>query len=137
MVYSERREELVLPSTSVIQDAEAGGTVEVDLTIAGDGLYIFDRDGNRLHFWRYADIVDAGPDRMLVRLGRPDIRLTVGGDVSYETIIARAPHLRRPPGGVLMALPDRATRLFGFSIGFLALALLGFLILSWIASLFA
>ena len=65
--------------------SNAGGQAEVDLQIAGDGLYIFDRGGKRLHFWPYAEIVDAiaANDEMvhvMARRTRRDITFTAGSD---------------------------------------------------------
>lgn len=135
MTFEERRDEHPLPIGSRIQDPVAGD-VAVDLQIAGDGLYIFDRGGTRLHFWRYAEIADAGADRVLARQGRPEVRLMVGGDVPYQTIIARAPHLRQPLEGTLAVAPDRLARVFALVLGVVSLGLLGFLIVSWIAHFF-
>jgi hypothetical protein len=87
--------------SSLIHDPKVGGNVEVQLQIAGDGLYIFDRGGKRLHFWPYAEIINAIPangemDHVLAHHTRRDITLTVGDDSSYATIAIRARQLRRP-----------------------------------------
>jgi hypothetical protein len=87
--------------SSLIHDPNAGGDVEVQLQIAGDGLYIFDRGGKRLNFWPYADMINAIPangemDHVLAHHTRRDITLTVGDDGSYATIAIRAPQLRQP-----------------------------------------
>ncbi len=46
----------------------AGGDVEVTLQPMGDGLYIFGPDGNRMHRWPYAEIVNVLPDNGVWRI---------------------------------------------------------------------
>jgi hypothetical protein len=86
-----------LSDLSRIHDPNAGGDLEVDLQAAGDGLYIFDRRENRLHFWPYAEIIDAGRSFVLAHQSHPDLRLTVADHAQYQAIAVRAPQLPQPP----------------------------------------
>jgi len=89
--------EISTTTTSWISDPVAGGDVQVTLQLAGDGLYIFDPSGRRLHHWRYATIMNAGTDFVLASNSNPDIRLTVRDHGLYQAIAIRAPQLSQPP----------------------------------------
>jgi hypothetical protein len=84
-------------SACSIYDPVAGGDVEVTLQITGDGLYIFDPSGRRLHHWPYAAIMNTGPDFVLAHNSHPEVRLTVGDRSLYQAIAIRAPQLSQPP----------------------------------------
>jgi len=87
----------ILPVPSLIYDPNAGGDVEVTLQMAGDGLYIFDSSGARLHHWPYAAIMNTGPDFVLAHNSHREIRLTIGDRSLYQAIAIRAPQLSQPP----------------------------------------
>jgi hypothetical protein len=88
---------VVLSGPSLIYDPNAGEDVEVTLQMAGDGLYIFDSSGARLHHWPYAAVMNTGLDFVLAHNSHPEVRLTVGDRSLYQAIAIRAPQLSQPP----------------------------------------
>ena len=94
-------------SASWISDPVAGGDVQVTLQLAGDGLYIFDSSGARLHHWPYATIMNAGADFVLAHNSHPDVRLTVGDHGVYQAIALRASQLSQPPERFTRAQEER------------------------------
>lgn len=125
--------------SSTIYDPTAGGDVAVSLQVAGDGLYIFDPNGKRLHRWPYAEIVNAipagaGMDHVLARQGRPEVRLFVAEPAFYEAVAVQAPQLRRSSrlfGMILQGMPEQILR------GLVVMGLVGALaVLAWFVGLF-
>jgi hypothetical protein len=85
-----------LSEPSLIHEPD-GGDTEVNLQVAEDGLYIFDRDGRRLHSWPYAELMDTGRARAVAQNRRPDVTLIMGNALTYREIAQRAPQLPQPP----------------------------------------
>jgi hypothetical protein len=108
--------------------------------LAGDGLYIFDPGGKRLHRWPYAEIINAFPDgstwdHVLAHQSRPEAKLMVGEAAFYDAIARRAPQVasRSTPifRTVLGGMPEQA--LGGLVVGVLILVLMA---ISAIATVF-
>jgi len=84
---------------STIYDPNAGGDVAANLQLAEDGLYGFDVRGRKLQRWAYSEIehafaANARSDHVLIRRGRPEIRLHLEEAAVYESLALRAPQLR-------------------------------------------
>jgi hypothetical protein len=124
---------VVLSGPSLIYDPNAGGDVQVTLQLAGDGLYIFDSSGARLHHWPYATIMNAGANFILAHNSHPDVRLTVGDHTLYQAIAIRAPQLSQPPEVLTREQGDRMRGSMwsnGTSGSTFVIILLGFLAVS-------
>ena len=124
---------------SLIYDPNAGGDVAANVVIADDGLYVFNAGGRRLQHWPYEEIAHAFPagegmNHVLVRHGRPEIRLNVAEGAVYDGIARRAPQLR--PRSLLSfakiwsGVPDEAQMVIVIAI-FALPVLLYYSVTSW------
>jgi hypothetical protein len=87
-------------TAAVIFDPEAGDNVEANLQIAEDALYVFGRSGKQIQRWQYDELANAFAahekmDRVLIRRGRPEIRLRLTESGAYDLVQQRSPQLRR------------------------------------------